>query len=99
MKKHSVKNIVKLAEQINNIITRFGLLPERYDGIAADMADIYEASSKYISILDDIINDEDMDRKKLADVLIGLEVEILDHMAFHLGEIKKPLNILIEDLS
>jgi len=99
MKSIQTEEIVKLASNISFKLNELGLDADgKYNGFGADLADIYEAASRYQELLAEWLSTPTEEKEKLAKNLVMLQIELYQHLSWHLRELNRPLEKLIKAL-
>lgn len=99
MKSIQTEEVVKLASNIAFKLNQLGVDKDGKDnGVGADLADIYEAASRYQELLAEWLSIPTEEKEKLAKNLVMLQMELYQHLSWHLRELKHPLEKLIKAL-
>jgi flagellar biosynthesis chaperone FliJ len=74
-------------------------LSKEMDGIPTDLGDIHEVCRQYLHAIDMLISYKEKNEKKvLTDIFKQIRNDLYIHLKYHLKELEKPLNILIDEL-
>lgn len=99
-KELSTKEVIELARNLRNQLTRLGVQlesDEAVDGVPVHLADIYEISRAYQSLIDRLL--QSTARKHDARNLIKeVEYNLYDHLPYHAKELSKGLRKLSKQL-
>ena len=56
-----------------------------------DLADIYEISSWYVKIVDEVLSSGSPQKEDVFEMLVGLETQIIRHLSTHIQSLVKSL--------
>lgn len=67
------------------------LLPTRSHAsqLAVDLADIHEVCRAYLACIDDLINSDTTNRRKIEDVFYKIDCDLFEHLPYHLKSLNK----------
>lgn len=88
------KRNVKLANDIDSKIT--SLKMKRHPGIGAHLSDIAIALEEFNELLDEFLLTDVKDHEAIGGVLISINVQVLEHISYHIKHLKRPLERIID---
>lgn len=90
-----IRRNVKLADEIEDKVEALGMRRPP-SGIGAHFSDIAIALEEFNELLNEFLSTDIKDRKTLGSVLTGIEVEVVEHISYHIKYLKRPLGRIIE---
>ena len=93
--KDRIKNNVKLANEISRKVTSLEMRRPP-SGIGANLSDIATSLEECNELLDQFLSTDVKDREAIGDVLTSINIEVLEHISYHIKHLKRPLGRIIE---
>ena len=86
---------MKLANEISGKITSLEM-KRPPSGIGAHLSDIAIALEKFNELLEKFLSSDVKDHEAIGDVLTSINVQVLEHIYYHIKHLKRPLHRIIE---
>ena len=90
-----IKRNTELAANITSKVDALGMRRPPA-GIGADLSDVYFTLEEYKELLDRFLATDAKDHKAMGFVLTAIQIEVLNHIGWHLRSARRPLERVIQ---